>query len=60
MNHHLQVLDEEALYSDNMTEAERDDAHKNLISYDDHHSLNLPPKYTSITAYRASLGHKAS
>ena len=54
------VLDEDALFRDNMTEAESDDAHKNLLSYDDHHSLNLPPKYVSIIAYRASLGHKAS
>ena len=53
------VLDEDTLYTDNMTAAEWEDAHKNLISFDDHHELNLPPKYTSIVAYRASLGHKA-
>ena len=53
------VLDEEALYTDNMTSAEWEDVHKNLISFDDHHSLDTPPEYANIVNYRASLGHKA-
>merc|ERR1719150_391346 len=43
-----------------MTAEERQDAHKNLMSYSDDYSIDIPPRYTSIRDYRATLGHKAN
>jgi hypothetical protein len=54
----LRVPDESGLYTANMTEFEREDAHKNLMSMYDEYSINIPPSYTSTLVYRASLGHK--
>ena len=49
----------ELLPNHNMTADDWEEVNKNLISFDDHHSIGLPPEYASISAYRASLGHKA-
>ncbi len=45
---------------DNMTAAEREDAHKNWLTFNDTYMLDIPPEMTSITKYRASLGHKVT
>ncbi len=52
------VYEEGDLYTDNMTAFEMEDAHKNLMSYNDDYMINVPPKHTSVLHYRASLGHK--
>ena len=52
------VLDERKLHTYNMTMVEMEDAQKNLLTYNNVYSLDIPPKYTNLTAYRASLGHK--
>ena len=52
------VFDEGKLHTENMTMEEMEDAHKNLLSYLDAYSLDIPPRYTNIKAYRATLGHK--
>ena len=54
----LLVPDEDALMHANMTAAEREDAHKNLISFDDDVALDIPPGMSNVTVYRASVGHK--
>ena len=54
----FKVYDEEKLYRWNMTLDEREDAHKNLMSFNEDFSLNLPPEYSDIRKYRATLGHK--
>ena len=56
----LLVFDEGIIHSENMTIEEMEDAQKNLLSYNTFYSLDIPPKYTKITAYRASLGHKVN
>jgi hypothetical protein len=46
-------------YPENMTSLdEREDHHKNLLSYDSEISLDIPPHMDSIIVYRATLGHK--
>ena len=52
------VFDEGKLHTDNMTMEEMEDAQKNLLTYNNVYTLDIPPKYTNIKAYRASLGHK--
>lgn len=54
----LRVYDEDLLYLDDMTPQQIEDAHKNLMSFDDDYSLNIPPKMSFLHQYRASLGHK--
>ena len=54
------VFDEGKLHTYNMTMEEMEDAQKNLLTYSNLYSLDIPPRYTNITAYRASLGHKVS
>ncbi|TRY64272.1 hypothetical protein TCAL_02616 [Tigriopus californicus] len=54
----LHVYDEEDLYSEDMTPDEVEDAHKNLMSYDDDYALNIPPDMSSLHQYCSSLGHK--
>lgn len=44
----------------NMTKAEVEDHHKNWLTFNDTHMVDIPPFYTSIISYRASLGHKAN
>ena len=36
--------DEKKLYMDNMTAEEKQDAHKNLMSYNDDFSIDIPPR----------------
>ena len=36
--------DEDKLYRDNMTAEEKQDAHKNLMSYSDDFSIDIPPR----------------
>ena len=38
------MYDEKKLYRDNMTAEEKQDAHKNLMSYSDDFSLDIPPR----------------
>ena len=38
------VHDEKKLYRDNMTAEEKQDAHKNLMSYSDDFSIDIPPR----------------
>lgn len=54
------VFDEAALYTGNMTSAEHEDAHKNLMSFNDDYSLNIPPWMSQIVNYRATLAHKSN
>ena len=49
---------EAEIYAGNMTKAERENAHKNLIHLDTGTDLDIPPRYSDIVQYRASLGHK--
>ena len=42
------MYDEEKLYMANMTAEERQDAHKNLMSYSDDYSIDIPPRYIQI------------
>ena len=54
----LYVYDENAIYHKNMTDLEREDAHKNMINFDDEIDLNVDPWMSHVENYRASLGHK--
>ena len=45
---------------ENMTEDEKDDINKNLMSYNETHIIDIPPDLTPIHKYRASLGHKVN
>jgi len=48
-------------YPENMTSLdEREDHHKNLLSYDNEVSLDIPPHMDDIVEYRATLGHKVT
>ena len=38
------MYDEKKLYRDNMTAEEKQDAHKNLMSYSDDFSIDIPPR----------------
>ena len=38
------MYDEGKLYRQNMTAEERQDAHKNLMSYSDDFSIDIPPR----------------
>ena len=38
------MYDEKKLYRDNMTAEEKQDAHKNLMSYNDDFSIDIPPR----------------
>ena len=39
------MYDEGKLYRQNMTAEERQDAHKNLMSYSDDYSIDIPPRF---------------
>jgi hypothetical protein len=41
-----------------MTMDEKEDHHKNLLTFTSEISLDVPPHLDSIVDYRASLGHK--
>jgi hypothetical protein len=43
-----------------MTVDERENVHKNLLSYNKQYDLNIPPPMDNIMVYRATLGHKAN
>ena len=58
--HGVIVNDDIDIYHDNMTIAERENIHKNLLYYTAGTSVDIPPKYDNIIYYRASLGHKVS
>jgi hypothetical protein len=45
-------------YPANMTMDEKEDHHKNLLTFTSEISLDVPPHMDSIVEYRASLGHK--
>ena len=53
------VFNEDSLLRDNMTDYEKENAHKNLMSHDDY-TLDVPPSMDSVSAYRATLGHKSN
>ena len=36
----------ETFYHENMTRAEQEESHKNLMSYNDTYNLNIPPELT--------------
>ncbi len=44
----------------NMSVDEREVYYKNLMSYDDNYSLNVPPEMFNVADYRATLGHKVT
>ena len=48
------------LFPENATIDEREDMSKNWLSYNSTHMIDIPPKYTSIIKYRASLAHKVN
>lgn len=52
------VKDENDLYTPDMSSDQREDAHKNLMSYDSEHSLDIPPRMSHLEVYRATLAHK--
>jgi [histone H3]-lysine4 N-methyltransferase len=43
-----------------MTIDEREEAHKNLLSYNKVFDLNVPPPMDDILVYRATVGHKVN
>jgi hypothetical protein len=43
-----------------MTIDERENVHKNLLSFNKEYDLNVPPPFDNILVYRATLGHKAN
>ena len=49
---------EDISYWDNMTVEQREDVHKNLLEYNDTYGIDVPPDYSDILRYRATLGHK--
>ena len=52
------VYASEDLYLDNMTTNQKVDVHKNMLTYDNTVDIDVPPYYSNIITYRASLGHK--
>ena len=50
----------QTLYTSNMTIDEQENVHKNLLSYDNEASLDVPPPLDNVKIYRATLGHKAN
>ena len=52
------LRNEKEVFFDNMTKDQREDIHKNWISFNDTFMIDVPPEYTDITKYRASLAHK--
>jgi hypothetical protein len=54
----VKVYDEDAMFLANMSICEREDAHKNLLNFNDDYTLDVPPEYSDIVSYRATLGHK--
>lgn len=55
------VKDSQKIYTKNMTLDERELRHKNLLTFNKSHDLDLPaPHYDNIVNYRASLGHKVN
>ena len=47
-------------YPENFTLEEREDHHKNLLSYNDVYNLDVPPHLDDIVVYRATLAHKVN
>lgn len=54
------VYDMSVLFSPNMTIDERENIHKNLLSFNKEFDLNVPPPMDNILFYRATLAHKAN
>ncbi|QQP58085.1 Uncharacterized protein FKW44_003293, partial [Caligus rogercresseyi] len=51
---------EEPYFTPNMTEAMKEDKHKNLMSFNDTHSIDVTPEMSFLTNYLSTLGHKAN
>jgi hypothetical protein len=47
-----------SIYFDNMTLGEREEAHKNLMSYNETHNLNIPPELTRGQCYKTFYSRK--
>lgn len=43
-----------------MSMAEKQDRHKNLLSFNRTHDIDVPRPYDNIVNFRAGLGHKAN
>lgn len=51
---------EKVYYYENMTVDEKEDVHKNWLSYNDTFMIDVPPAFSDLRYYRASLGHKVT
>uniref|UniRef100_A0A0K2VGB1 SET domain-containing protein n=1 Tax=Lepeophtheirus salmonis TaxID=72036 RepID=A0A0K2VGB1_LEPSM len=47
-------------FTPNMTEMEKQDKHKNLLSFNDTHSIDVTPHMSDIRNYLSTLGHKSN
>ena len=56
----IKTLFLQILYWSNMTIDERENVHKNLLSFNKEYDLNVPPPMDNILIYRATLGHKSN
>ena len=50
----------QGIYHENQTIDEQENAHKNILGYNDDFSMDVPPPMDNILIYRATLGHKAN
>ena len=48
------------VFSDSMTQEQKEDHHKNLLSFNQSHLINIPTPYDNLINYKATLGHKAN
>ena len=57
----LNKIEHDTIFSSsNITDEMSEDLQKNLITLDDHITIDVPPKYSRIVDYRSSLGHKVN
>ena len=54
------LINSSFVFSDSMTQEQKEDHHKNLLSFNQSHLINIPTPYDNLINYKATLGHKAN
>ena len=53
-------VDSSKVFTDSMSQEEKENKHKNLLSFNQTHLIDIPTPYDNLINYKATLGHKAN